>query len=63
VTSVSQDEVSVRCGSGARLCVPVQHLLQGRSVLSADLESMQALQALQKAQAHAVTREEKARGS
>lgn len=46
VTSVSREEVSIRCGSGLRIAVYVRQLLEGRVAISRDVESYRAHEAI-----------------
>ena len=46
VTSVSREELSIRCGSGLRIAVYVRQLLEGRVAISRDVESYRAHEAI-----------------
>jgi hypothetical protein len=47
ITSVSQEEVTVLCGSGVYVSVYIQQLLEGRVTIAEDTESMMAMKILQ----------------
>ena len=54
IMTITNDEVTVRCGSGARLAVHLPQLLEGRVTLSRDTESALALEVLEKSQKRAM---------
>ena len=47
ITAVSQDEVTLLCGSGIQMAVYIQQLLEGRVSISEDTESIMAMNILQ----------------